>query len=211
MALVAQNLSFTYSESRKPINFSDVSLSDNENLLILGPSGSGKSTLLHLLSGILRNKQAELNLNGKDYSKISNKEMDFFRAQYIGLILQESLFIKSLSAKENLLLAQKFHKRYLSDEKIHNICAQLNIEDKLDSKTYNLSKGEQQRLNIARALLHQPEMLLADEPTSALDDTNAEKVINTLLELTAHNTHLIIVTHDQRIKEYFDSKLIIDA
>ena len=151
--------------------FQDISLKSSENLLIIGSSGIGKTTLLHLLAGLLESSSGSIKLFEKELSDLSSHQLDRFRKNNIGIVFQRPHFVNSLTVKENLQLAQ-----YIANKKdnnrIENILKNLNILDKSDKKTNQLSQGEKQRASIALAIVNSPKLILADEPTSSLDDFN---------------------------------------
>ena len=184
-------------------NFGDINLGKGENLLILGNSGVGKTTLLHLLSGLLKSNAGSIKLFGEELTDFSSFQLDRFRRDNIGIIFQKSHFINSLTVRENLELAQ-----YIADKKdsdrIKNILKNLNIFDKINKKTNQLSQGEKQRVSIARAIVNSPKLILADEPTSSLDDDNCFNVIKLLKkQATDFGAQLIVITHDSRLKKHF--------
>ena len=179
-------------------------LAKGSHQLILGKSGKGKTTFLHLLAGILAPSSGQIIIGAQDITNLKSRKLDHFRGRNIGLIFQRSYFVKSLTVKDNLLLAQKLAGKPEDLDHITKVLTQMNMEDKLHKMPSNLSIGEQQRISIARAVINSPELILADEPTSALDDENAICVAQ-LLEETANNcqANLIVVTHDQRLKDHF--------
>ena len=178
-----------------------------ENLLILGASGVGKTTFLHLLSGLLKPLEGEIDLIGTPISKLTMSEMDRFRGKNIGIVFQKPHFINSLTVKENLQLAQYISKK-IDKTRISSLLESLGIEDKANKKTLNLSQGEKQRVAIALAIVNSPKLILADEPTSSLDDLNCDKVINLLKNQAAkYKAKLIIITHDYRLKKHFKNTL----
>lgn len=184
-------------------NFGDINLGKGENLLILGNSGVGKTTLLHLLSGLLKSNAGSIKLFGEELTDFSSFQLDRFRRDNIGIIFQKSHFINSLTVRENLELAQ-----YIADKKdsdrIKNILKNLNIFDKINKKTNQLSQGEKQRVSIALAIVNSPKLILADEPTSSLDDDNCFNVIKLLKkQATDFGAQLIVITHDSRLKKHF--------
>ena len=203
--LETKNLRFKY-ENNLELNFPDIKTS-KENLLILGASGAGKTTFLHLLSGLLKPMNGEIDLLGTKISKLKMSEMDRFRGKNIGIVFQKPHFINSLTVKENLQLAQYISKK--SDKnRIQYLLESLGIEDKANKKTQNLSQGEKQRVSIALAIVNSPKLILADEPTSSLDDFNCEKVINILKnQASKYKAKLIIITHDYRLKKHFKNTL----
>ncbi len=203
---LTENLSFAYPDGAS-FQYPDIHLNDGENLLIVGPSGSGKTTLLNLLAGLQVPKSGRIFLNQTNYTALSGTDLDSYRSEHIGIVLQESIFVPSISVWQNLLLTQKFTNN--SDEtKADKLLHRLQIAEKKNQAPYSLSIGEQQRLSIARSLVNTPSLLLADEPTSALDDENCDRVLGLLKSLASENNcHLIIITHDQRVKDAFSITL----
>ena len=187
--------------------FQDINLKSSENLLIIGSSGIGKTTLLHLLAGLLESSSGSIKLFEKELSDLSSHQLDRFRKNNIGIVFQRPHFVNSLTVKENLQLAQ-----YIANKKdnnrIENILKNLNILDKSDKKTNQLSQGEKQRASIALAIVNSPKLILADEPTSSLDDINCDNVIELLKkQATDFEAQLIVITHDSRLKKHFKNSI----
>jgi putative ABC transport system ATP-binding protein len=187
--------------------FQDIDLKSSENLLIIGSSGIGKTTLLHLLAGLLESSSGSIKLFEKELSDLSSHQLDKFRKNNIGIVFQRPHFVNSLTVKENLQLAQ-----YIANKKdnnrIENILKNLNIFDKSDKKTNQLSQGEKQRASIALAIVNSPKLILADEPTSSLDDVNCDNVIKLLKkQATDFGAQLIVITHDSRLKKHFKNSI----
>ena len=187
--------------------FQDINLKSSENLLIIGSSGIGKTTLLHLLAGLLESSSGSIKLFEKELSELSSHQLDRFRKNNIGIVFQRPHFINSLTVKENLELAQ-----YIANKKdskrIENILKNLNIFDKSNKKTNQLSQGEKQRASIALAIVNSPKLILADEPTSSLDDINCDNVIKLLKkQATDFGAQLIVITHDSRLKKHFKNSI----
>lgn len=205
--LETQHLQFSY-DGKKTFDFPDITSARGEQWLLLGQSGSGKTTLLHLLGGLLSPKKGSIKINDKDISILRGAALDHFRGQNIGIIFQTAHFVRALTVEENLLLAQELAGNKRDKSMVHNFLQKLNLSHKLKSRPDELSVGEAQRVNVARALINKPSVILADEPTSALDDRNAEEVIQ-LLETQAKevNSTLLIVTHDGRLKNYFRNQI----
>jgi len=192
------------------MSFPDISCATGEQWLLLGNSGSGKTTLLHLLGGLRKTTSGQIVIDGQDLGKLSESALDKFRGQHIGIIFQQSHFIRALTVRENLRLSQKLANRKPDDKQIEATLDRLGILDKADAKPHRLSVGEQQRASIARALVNQPTLILADEPTSALDDHHCTEVIQLIKEqAAAENITLLIVTHDTRLKEVFDRSITL--
>tara|TARA_B100001113_G_scaffold342856_1_gene329502 strand:+ start:8 stop:631 length:624 start_codon:yes stop_codon:yes gene_type:complete len=201
-----KELKFNY-DNLTSFGFKDINLKTGENLLILGNSGIGKTTLLHILSGLLKSKSGSIELFGNEITEFSSHELDKFRRDNIGIVFQKSHFINSLTVRENLELAQ-----YIADKKDSNrivdILKNLNIFDKINKKTNQLSQGEKQRVSIALAIVNSPKLILADEPTSSLDDDNCSDVIRLLKkQATDFGAQLIVITHDSRLKKHFKKSI----
>jgi len=202
------NLKFKYDNDNTIFEFPDITLSKNQNLLILGKSGIGKTTLLHLLAGLLSPSDGSIHIDDVDTQKLTNKQLDKFRGQNIGLVFQNNHAVQSLSVMENLEARLFFAKKTISKTVIKDLLEHLDIEMCKNKKVRELSEGQLQRLGIAMAIVHRPQLVLADEPTSSLDDTNCKKVMRLLIEQAdANNANLIVITHDQRIKPLFNKTL----
>lgn len=207
MTVHSNNLSFQYSGGNQ-ISYPDVQVSGGESLLILGQSGCGKTTLLHLLGGLLRPKTGQVLIHNQDTTLLSDKKLDAFRGQHIGFIFQKAHFVQSLSVKDNILLASYLSGKPFDASDFQLLTNKLGIAALLHKMPSSLSQGEQQRVSIARAILHKPDLVLADEPTSSLDDENTSKVASLLMDLSAaFKVALIIVTHDERLKSLIPRQL----
>lgn len=186
------------------LSFKDWDIKDGEQWLLLGESGSGKTTLLHILTGILKPAQGEVNIDSTSIYNLSSKELDQFRGRKIGIIFQRPHLIKSLTITENLLLAQSFAKLPEDKKRIDEVLESLDILSKKNAYPNELSQGQLQRVSIARAVINKPALLIADEPTSSLDDKNAEAVLALLMQQsTLNNATLVVATHDKRVKDAF--------
>lgn len=202
--IVTQDVRFSYPNLN--FSFPDLQCTRAETILITGKSGTGKTTFLHILSGILKPTSGSVQIDQTDIVSLSAKQLDNFRGKNIGLVLQESHFIASLSVLDNVILASWLSDKTLKTQKAMTLLNELGLENQIHKKTSQLSIGQKQRVSIARALINEPKVLLADEPTSSLDDENAQIVADLLAGLSKqYNASLIIVTHDQRLKDKFES------
>ena len=202
-------LQFQYADG-PVLEFPDISCKKGENWLILGQSGSGKTTLLHLLGGMLPPLSGSIKIGTTDMAKLTATALDQFRGKHIGVIFQQSHFLRALTVGENMAIAQQLAGNKVDKDKILAFLARLNVAHKLDAKTDALSIGERQRVAIARALINQPDIILADEPTSALDDINCDQVVQLLEEQAAAvDATLLVVTHDSRLKDKFSNQILI--
>ncbi|MHA4896004.1 ABC transporter ATP-binding protein [Pedobacter sp. PWIIR3] len=200
-----KSLSHHYSGSHK-LNFADWQIEEGSKWLLLGASGSGKTTLLHILTGILKPTQGEVNIAGTAIHTLSPKHLDQFRGRHIGIVFQRPHLIKSLTILDNLLMAQSFAGLNRDTTRAITVLKSLGLGGKSDSYPKELSQGQLQRVSIARAVINKPSLLIADEPTSSLDDNNARAVLNLLLEQSESNkATLIIATHDKRVKDAFSN------
>jgi putative ABC transport system ATP-binding protein len=196
-----KNLEYQFPDS-KPLIFPDIILNKGHSLLICGESGCGKTTFLHLLAGLRKPTQGKITFDNEELSSLSASKLDQFRGRTIGIVFQQSYFVQSLSVLENLLVSP----HSVNKTKAKTVCKRLKIDDLLNRKPHQLSTGQQQRANIARAVMNAPKLILADEPTSALDDKNCKQVLSLLKEEAKINkAALIIVTHDNRLKSDFDN------
>lgn len=204
-----QNISFAY-KGGEVINFPDFSFEQGEQALVIGSSGCGKTTLLHLLAGLISPRNGQIQIAGTLTSKLSGSKMDRFRGGNIGVIFQKPHFVKALNVIENVVLAQNLSGNPKNKELAKDLLITLGLAHKINANVSDLSEGEKQRVSIARALVNNPQLILADEPTSALDDKNCSVVIELLKSISAKaNSTLLIVTHDNRLKEHFSNKIAL--
>lgn len=213
--IATRDLTFSYEGASHLIKFPDINCDASDKLLILGDSGSGKTTLLHLLSGMLKAKSGTISIAGRNLKEMSDRELDQFRGEEIGMVFQQAHFVQSLTVAENLRLPAFLTGGKVDDElndRIYALLKRLGVGHKADSLPSNLSVGEQQRASIARAIVHRPSIVFADEPTSALDDKSTDSVISLLEEETAKaGASLIVVTHDSRLKDRYVDRVELNS
>ena len=204
--LKTKEVEFNY-DNQMFFKFQNIDLNSNENLLIIGDSGVGKTTLMHLLAGLLKSNSGSIKLFDKELNQMSSYQLDSFRKNNIGIVFQRPHFVNSLTVKENLQLAQYIANKN-DNTRIETILKNLNIFEKSNKKTNQLSQGEKQRVSIALAIVNSPKLILADEPTSSLDDNNCSKVIKLLKkQATDFGAQLIVITHDSRLKKHFKKSI----
>ena len=200
-------ITFSYSNDQL-FHMPDLYCEAGNTILITGDSGKGKTTYLHILAGLLKPKTGEILIDKVNMVALSESKGDKFRGKNIGLVLQKSHFVTSLTVLENLEMASWLATGKKNATRAKELLAKLDIANQANKLPSQLSIGQQQRVSIARALMNGPKVLLADEPTSSLDDKNAEKVIQLLTDLSKeYKAALVIVTHDARIKERFTNKI----
>ncbi|WP_418512976.1 ABC transporter ATP-binding protein [Corallibacter sp.] len=203
-----ENISYQYNTTENILEFPDISLKNQESLLILGKSGIGKTTLLHLMAGLLKPKTGKITIDDVCLQTLSRKQLDLFIGKNIGLVFQKNYAVKSLNVIENIKTRLLFCNKKANDSTISNLLQQLDIEHCKFKKINELSEGQLQRLGIALSVIHEPKLILADEPTASLDDENCKTVMELLLnQASKSNANLIVITHDQRVKPLFQNIL----
>ena len=205
--LSTENVQFQYKGVRA-FQFPDLHCKSGEILLVTGQSGCGKTTLLHLLAGILQASSGSIRINDTDITTLPDAAKDRFRAQNIGLVYQKAHFLAALTVMDNLKLPGWLGQHNTSHQTIADLSERLGVGHTLKKYPAQLSIGEQQRISMVRAVVHQPGLLLADEPTSALDDQNCEEVYTLLSEMAIQQgAALVIVTHDGRLKDKIQNRV----
>ena len=216
MLLRADHLHYAYEEAGHLHDvLQDVSLSlqAGERVALLGSSGSGKSTLLNLLGGIDAPSHGSIQIADKVITRLKEPDLTLFRRQHTGFIYQQFNLIPTLTTAENILLPLELlglSSREQQQRLAHWLAA-IGLPERGQSFPDQLSGGEQQRVSIARALIHQPALVLADEPTGNLDAQNGQVVLNLLFDLARqHNQTLLIVTHSKAVADRADRILVLE-
>ncbi len=177
---------------------------------IVGKSGSGKSTLLNLISGIDEPDSGQIWVDGRELSALPERERTFFRRARIGFVFQFYNLIPTLTVGENVTLPLELNQvpRPLARKKAQDMLEAVGLLDRWETFTEKLSGGEQQRVTLARALVHDPLLILADEPTGNLDEESGAQVMSMLTRLTReqHRT-LLMVTHSLEAASHADRVL----
>ncbi len=173
-----------------------------ELVVIVGPSGAGKTTTLNILGGMDTVTSGEVLIDGKDITKLKNKELIKYRREDIGFVFQFYNLVQNLTAKENVELATQICKDSLNPEEV---IEKVGLKDRKNNFPSQLSGGEQQRVAIARAIAKNPKLLLCDEPTGALDYKTGKQILK-LLQDTAkkENMTVLIITHNTAIAPMAD-------
>ena len=181
------------------LNNINLEISEGEFIAIMGPSGCGKSTLLNILGMLDTPNSGSYNFLGEDVANRSERELANVRKQNIGFIFQSFNLIDELSVAENVGLPLLYQKMPAKDraERVQQVLERVNIAHRADHRPQQLSGGQQQRVAVARAVVTNPNLILADEPTGNLDTTNGEEVLSLLGQLNTDGTTIIMVTHDQ--------------
>jgi putative ABC transport system ATP-binding protein len=208
MPIELKNVTRVYKSNVEVKALDNVSLTvaAGEWLAIMGPSGSGKSTLVNLIGCLDQPSSGEIWIHGTNVSQMSAAELNRFRAEKIGFIFQQFHLIPYLTAIENVMLAQYFHSMTDKSEAVAAL-ERVSLADRANHLPSQLSGGEQQRVCIARALINDPQIVLADEPTGNLDAENEGLVLRQLRELHAQGRTIIMVTHDPLVARLADRLL----
>lgn len=200
------NVSKSYAKTQVLKNI-NLTIEKGTQTVIKGASGSGKSTLLYLLGGLEKMDTGAINVAGKNISKLNDVELANYRNSEVGFIFQFHFLLSSLTCLENILLPARIGNKNLEETKkyINHLATRLGVLECLEKYPYEISGGQQQRINFIRALSLKPKILLCDEPTGNLDSVNSKMAAELLLEISRSNsTTLIIVTHDDSVASIFE-------
>ncbi|HSF27371.1 MAG TPA: ATP-binding cassette domain-containing protein [Actinomycetes bacterium] len=190
----------------------NLSLATGERVALMGPSGSGKSSLLHCLAGIIRPTGGEVAVEGTRLDTMTESARSALRLQRIGVVFQFGDLVPELTLAENVMLPLQLlgRRRAQSRSAAMDLLAALDVDSVANKRAGTVSGGQAQRAAVARALVHQPAIVLADEPTGALDSLSAETVMDALVSLTtAIGAALLVVTHDNLVAAHLDRHLVM--
>jgi ABC-type lipoprotein export system ATPase subunit len=190
------------------IVLNDVSLdiTRGESLAIVGPSGSGKSTLLHIIGTLDQPTSGSVSLNGQDLGALDDQQLAAVRNRQIGFVFQSHYLLPQCTVLENVLVptlaTAEAARRDGASERAERLLKRVSLGERLSHRPGELSGGERQRAAVVRALINQPQLLLADEPTGSLDQTSARELGQLLLELNREEgVTLVIVTHARELAQ----------
>ena len=205
--VVASKLSKHYGSPERPVKALDevdFVVDERERLSLVGRSGSGKTTLLNLLAGLDRRTGGELRVADQTLGDLSCRDLAQYRCRDIGVVFQSFQLLPNRNALQNvelpLMLQGKGRKerRELSRQALDRV----GLSDRIKHLPSQLSGGEQQRVSVARAIVHRPQLLLADEPTGNLDSRTADQVMELILEIVAEtDAAMVLITHDASLAE----------
>jgi lipoprotein-releasing system ATP-binding protein len=202
--------SFGNTQVLRGLNFS---IESRESVAIRGASGSGKSTLLYLLGGLDKPSSGRVIIDNKNLTSLDDEALAKFRNESVGFVFQFHFLLPSMTCGDNILLPSRIggHNREQVEKDTKELAKILGVTHCLSKFPFEISGGEQQRINIIRALSLRPKILLCDEPTGNLDSKNTEKVATLLKNLAADfAATLLVVTHDDRVASYFPRKIVIE-
>ena len=195
-------------QALKNINFS---VDKGEYVAVMGESGSGKTTLLNILAALDKPTSGNVLLNGVNLSTVKEKEISAFRREHLGFVFQDFNLLDNFSLKDNiylpLVLAGKKHEEM--EIKIRPIAKMLGIEQIIEKYPYEVSGGQKQRAAVARALITEPELILADEPTGALDSKATDDLLGLFNEINENGQTIVMVTHSTKAASHANRVLFI--
>jgi len=195
----------------------DLEVKRGRFLAIIGASGSGKSTLLHILGTLDRPDEGKVSFEGNDVARLSNGKLNRLRNKKIGFVFQFYHLLDELNVVENIALPAMVASGTLSwlksaktvKKRASELIETLGIAERAGHKPYQLSGGERQRVAIGRALINQPQVLLADEPTGNLDSETGNGILDVFDKLRQAGQTIVMVTHDKRIAERADKVITL--
>ncbi|CCB87665.1 MULTISPECIES: ABC transporter ATP-binding protein [Parachlamydia] len=209
IAISCRNVKKCYGENEcriEALKGIDLDIYSGQLTLMVGPSGSGKTTLLSILTTILTPDEGEVFILGHNVSTMNDNEKAMLRRNYLGIVFQSLFLIPTLSILENvalpLLVAGKSEEE--ANERALNTLKELNMAQRADFSPSNLSKGQQQRIAIGRAMVNNSKIIVCDEPTSSLDKASGLEILSLLRDLALASRAIFVVTHDHRIFPFAD-------
>lgn len=213
----AENLSKVYFQNSRldvqAVRDVNLKIGLGEIVLISGPNGSGKTTLLSMLGCLLKPHAGTIKINGQDVTCLSQPELTEFRLKRIGFIFQNFRLLDSLTVLENveILLNLSGIKRPRSRERAESALEEMKMSHRALFFPRNLSGGEKQRIAIARAIINDPDIILADEPTGSLDSTAGQAAVRLLCDAARERGKtVVIVSHDDRIRHFADCVIFME-
>jgi len=197
------------------LNIKNLIIKQSQQIALIGQSGSGKTTLLNVIAGLMPPTQGQVYINNKDIYTLNESKRDQYRAKHIGYVFQSFNLVPSLTAIENILLPMYFGQSYPKHKQIDfakTLLEQVQLQDRWDHKPGQLSRGEQQRVAVARALANRGDIILADEPTGNLDLENGKTTLKLLKNLCKqHEVALLLVTHNPYVIDEFEEVWTMDS
>lgn len=215
--LIAEDLKKVYGSKKggniyKALDGVSFEIESGEFLGIMGPSGAGKTTLLNMIATIDKPTSGSINIGGEDIVNLKEPGLSIFRRNKLGFIFQDFNLLDTMTLKENIILPSLLSKKDVRkvEKKLEDISAMLGISHLLEKYPYQVSGGEKQRAAAARAMINEPELILADEPTGALDSKSSRELLECMSDLNKNNNATIMmVTHDAFSASYCNRIIFI--
>jgi len=204
-----ENITKIYPKKVTSLEHVSLTIPDGEFVCLVGQSGAGKSTLLKMLTAEEKPTEGRVFLGDTEVSNLSDKELPYLRRR-IGVVFQDYKLLPKKTVSENVAFALEIsgEKGKIIKENVAKVLKLVGLTAKANSFPQEMSGGEKQRVVIARALIHEPELIIADEPTGNLDRINAQEIIQLLLKINSLGNTIILATHDKEIVDHIEKRVI---
>ena len=204
-----QNVSKTYSNGTKALQNVSLKVDKGEFVFIVGSSGAGKSTFLKLIMGKEKANSGEIIVNGKKLSTLRNRDIPYLR-RTMGIVFQDFRLIDTMTVYENVAFAMHVVGAAPKNirKRVPYILGLVGLQNKAKCLPAELSGGERQRVSLARALVNNPEMIIADEPTGNIDPALSYEIVDLLSEINRRGTTVLMVTHEHNLVKHFHRRVV---
>ena len=204
------NVSKTYPNGTHALNGITLSIDKGEFVFIVGASGAGKSTFLKLIMHEEVPTSAKIVINGTDVTKLRRGKVPYLR-RHMGIVFQDFRLIDKMNVFDNVAFAMRAvgKSSAVIKKRVPYVLELVGLKDKMKNRPSELSGGEQQRVSLARALVNNPEIIIADEPTGNVDPEMSHEIIDLLNEINATGTTVIVVTHEHDLVREFDRRVVV--
>jgi cell division transport system ATP-binding protein len=207
--IVFDNVSKIYNKDSVALKDINFEIEKGEFVSIVGQSGAGKSTLLKLIFAEEKPTEGEIFIKGKNISKIKSNKLPILR-RHIGVVFQDFKLLDKKTVFENVAFAMEVSGKSDADikEDVPQVLEIVGLSDKIDNYANELSGGEKQRVSIARALVHRPDIIIADEPTGNLDLVNTWDIVQLLTKINQYGTTILLATHNREIVNLVNKRVV---
>lgn len=204
-----ENVSKTYPNGTHALYDINLHINKGEFVFIVGASGAGKSTFLKLIMHEETTSEGEIIINGKNTSKLKRREVPYLR-RHMGIVFQDFRLIEKMNVFDNVAFAMRAvgERTAVIKKRVPYVLELVGLKHKMKNKPSELSGGEQQRVSLARALVNNPEIIIADEPTGNVDPEMSHEIIELLTEINAKGTTVLVVTHEHELVREFHHRVI---
>ncbi len=209
MVIEFKNVSKFYANNVKAVEDISFKVSVGEFISLVGPSGAGKSTIIRLLTAAEKPTSGEILVAGRDITRLRKNEIPFYHRK-VGVIFQDFKLLPRTTVYENVAFALEVADATNKEirEKVPNIIEIVGLTSRINAMSEELSGGEKQRVSIARALVHNPKLLIADEPTGNLDPVSTWEIIELLFKINKQGTIVLLATHDKEVVDTLERRVI---
>jgi len=204
-----KNVSKTYQQCIRAVDSASFKISVGEFISLVGPSGAGKSTLIRLLTAAEKPTSGQIYVASRDITQLKKQELPFYHRK-VGVIFQDFKLLPRKTVYENIAFALEVADIANKEitERVPKIIEIVGLTSRINAMTEELSGGEKQRVSIARALVHNPKLLIADEPTGNLDPVSTWEIIELLFKINKQGTIVILATHDKEVVDTLERRVI---